>query len=149
MVKATEPHVLINLQSTEPMGHCAMLPHKHSTLPFLRCLTVTHPEHHVHRPPKHVVHPTVYYAHVNACLIGAGQLPWQQSSPESPCLFVYQRSTGHFWYNTVLQQNSQHTDLYWRAGWMAGQALHNRAVLQTSLAPMVLQRMLAGDAFEV
>lgn len=66
----------------------------------------------------------------------------------SEALFVYKQDAGCYWYNTRLQLSVHAQQQYQVAGWLAGQGLHNRAVLGIRLAPLLWQKLLEGDQFK-
>ena len=63
-------------------------------------------------------------------------------------LFVYNRTAACYWYNTKLQAGSAAQRLFYMAGWLAGQALHNRTTLGIRFAPLLWQKVLEGSAFQ-
>lgn len=63
-------------------------------------------------------------------------------------LFVYNNSAACYWYNTRLPLTGRIQQQYQAAGWLAGQALHNRALLGIPVAPLVWQKVLAGKQFQ-
>ena len=63
-------------------------------------------------------------------------------------LFVYNPSAACYWYNTKLLASEDRQQQYEVAGWLAGQALHNRTVLGVGLAPLLWQKVLQGDQFQ-
>ena len=63
-------------------------------------------------------------------------------------LFVYNRAAGCYWYNTKLQAGAAVRQLYYVAGWLAGQALHNRTTLGIKLAALLWQKVLEGNNFK-
>lgn len=63
-------------------------------------------------------------------------------------LFVYNSSAACYWYNTRLLPTEQTQQQFQTAGWLAGQALHNRTALGVQLAPLLWQKVLEGDRFQ-
>lgn len=63
-------------------------------------------------------------------------------------LFVYNESAACYWYNTKLGFSADGQKKYGAAGWLAGQALHNRTDLGIRLAPMLWQKLLQGTNFQ-
>ena len=61
---------------------------------------------------------------------------------------MYNHSAGCYWYNTQLLPTGHSQQQYQAAGWLAGQALHNRAPLGIPLAPLVWQKVLEGEQFQ-
>ncbi|KAL3154788.1 hypothetical protein ABBQ38_011331 [Trebouxia sp. C0009 RCD-2024] len=55
-------------------------------------------------------------------------------------LFVYNHSAACYWYNTQQSPTGHRQQQYRVAGWLAGQALHNRAPLGIPLAPLLWQK---------
>lgn len=79
------------------------------------------------------------------------ELPTTAASPAGGLtapLFVYNSSAAGYWYNTRLLPSKQAQQQYQTAGWLAGQALHNRTVLGVRLAPLLWQKVLEGDQFQ-
>lgn len=63
-------------------------------------------------------------------------------------LFVYNTTAACYWYNTQLPPTEPRQQQYRAAGWLAGQALHNRAPLGIPLAPLLWQKVLEGNQFQ-
>lgn len=63
-------------------------------------------------------------------------------------LFVYNHSAACYWYNTQQSPTGHRQQQYRVAGWLAGQALHNRAPLGIPLAPLLWQKVLEGNQFQ-
>ena len=63
-------------------------------------------------------------------------------------LFVYNSGAACHWYNTRLTAAGNAQRQYCWAGWLAGQALHNRTHLGVRLAPLLWQKVLEGDSFQ-
>jgi len=63
-------------------------------------------------------------------------------------LFVYNDTAACYWYNTKLVPCGAVQQQYYLAGWLAGQALHNRTDLGIRLAPLLWQKVLEGDSFQ-
>ena len=72
--------------------------------------------------------------------MGAGHL--------GEALFVYNKAAGCYWYNTKLQAGSVVKQLYHVAGWLAGQALHNRTTLGIKLAALLWQKVLESTNYK-
>lgn len=64
-------------------------------------------------------------------------------------LFIYNESAACYWYNTTLRSSADAQRQYCMAGWLAGQALHNRTDLGIRLAPLLWQKVLQGGSFQV
>ena len=62
-------------------------------------------------------------------------------------LFVYARAAACYWY-TKLHAGIAAQRLFYMAGWLAGQALHNRTTLGIRFAPLLWQKVLEGSAFQ-
>lgn len=54
-----------------------------------------------------------------------------------------------YWINAGLAPSPSLRQAYWLLGWVAGQALANRAVLGVPLAPLLWHKLLEGREFEV
>ena len=63
-------------------------------------------------------------------------------------LFVYNETAACYWYNTKLAASADLQQQYRVSGWLAGQVLHNRTVLEIRLAPLLWQKVLEGDSFQ-
>ncbi|DBA90336.1 TPA: hypothetical protein ACH3X1_003619 [Trebouxia sp. C0004] len=63
-------------------------------------------------------------------------------------LFNYNESAACYWYNTTLRSSAEVRRQYYMAGWLAGQALHNRTDLGIRLAPLLWQKVLQGGSFQ-
>ena len=61
---------------------------------------------------------------------------------------MYNKAAGCYWYNTQLQAVSAVKQLYYVAGWLAGQALHNRTTLGIKLATLLWQKVLESDKYK-
>jgi len=64
-------------------------------------------------------------------------------------LFIYNESAACYWYNTTLRSSADAQHQYYMAGWLGGQALHNRTDLGIRLAPLLWQKVLQGGSFQV
>ncbi len=64
-------------------------------------------------------------------------------------LFIYNESATCYWYNAALRSSADAQRQYYMAGWLAGQALHNRTDLGIRLAPLLWQKVLQGGSFQV
>ncbi|KAI8472625.1 MAG: hypothetical protein J3K34DRAFT_503345 [Monoraphidium minutum] len=63
-------------------------------------------------------------------------------------LFVQIKSTGAFWPDARLRDGAAARRAFWLAGWLAGQALPNRAALGLRLSPVLFEKLLAGPDFQ-
>ena len=68
---------------------------------------------------------------------------------QGEALFTYNESAACYWYNTTLRSSADAQRQYCVAGWLAGQALHNRTDLGIRLAPLLWQKVLQGGSFQV
>ncbi|KAA6417402.1 MAG: ubiquitin- ligase [Trebouxia sp. A1-2] len=82
-----------------------------------------------------------------APLVGAGMTTTRTGLREE-ALFIYNESAACYWYNTTLRSSADAQRQYCMAGWLAGQALHNRTDLGIRLAPLLWQKVLQGGSFQ-
>ncbi|DBB05828.1 TPA: hypothetical protein ACH3X3_009841 [Trebouxia sp. C0006] len=81
-----------------------------------------------------------FFALVGAAMTTPGQ--------QGEALFIYNESAACYWYNTTLRSSADAQRQYCMAGWLAGQALHNRTDLGIRLAPLLWQKVLQGGSFQ-
>ena len=84
--------------------------------------------------------------HEHACHMTLGN---RLAGSSTLALFVYNDSAACYFYNTRVPPSVHVQQQYQIAGWLAGQALHNRAVLGIRLAPLMWQKILDGEEFQV